>query len=417
MHRNAKYIALLAIALIAIPSRSTGTIPPSARSMGMAGSYTVMAKDVEAAFWNPANLGLSTRPGFSLCLFSVSASISNNSFSLGDYNTYVGDFWDDQEKLKILNSIPAEGLKLDIDAGANCLGFSAGNFALTVVGDGWANLRVAKSPFEFLLFGNELNDTVSVSDSKGEAWAITSVNLSYGQAVYRTRGKELSFGLSFKYLIGWLYYRVIESQGNIYVQEQGINGLGNFVVQSAEGGRGFSIDLGSTYRFKNNWLLGLSVTNLFSQMQWNKNTEERGYHFEMDTLNAEGFDDDSVAVTSDYTKQIGSFNTRLPMVIRTGLGKAGKKLSWSLDGKEFIYKKEINSTYFELSLGAEYKLFKWLPLRSGVNLTKGKYLSLAGGMGLRFGPYYLDTGLTNHSGFLPGQSKGIGLAISSGFCF
>ncbi|MCJ7509110.1 MAG: DUF5723 family protein, partial [candidate division Zixibacteria bacterium] len=219
MHRNAKYIALLAIALIAIPSKGMGMIPPSARSMGMAGSYTVMAKDVEAAFWNPANLGLSTKSGFSLCLFSVSASISNNSFSLGDYNAYVGDFWDDQEKLKILNSIPAEGLKLDIDAGANCLGFSAGNFALTVVGDGWANLKIAKSPFEFLLFGNELNDTVSVSDSKGEAWAITSVNLSYGQAVYRTRDKELSFGLSFKYLIGWLYYRVIESQGDIYVQE------------------------------------------------------------------------------------------------------------------------------------------------------------------------------------------------------
>lgn len=417
MKIRTKQIGWLIMALIIAPSCVMAMMPPSARSLGMAGSYTIIAKDVEAAFWNPANLGLYGRPGFSLSLFSVSASVKNNSFSLGDYNTYVGDFWDSQEKQRILESIPSEGLKLDLDAGVNCLGFSAGNFALTVVGDGWANLKIAKNPFEFLLFGNQLNDTVSASDSKGEAWAITSINLSYGQNLYHTKRSEFALGLTFKYLIGWLYYRVTQSKGDIYFQEQGVNGLGDFAIQSAEGGRGFAIDLASTYRFKDNWRWAVCINNLFSHMKWDRKTEERGYHFQIDTLNMEGLDNDSVTVASDYTKKIGSFSTKLPIVIRTGFGKIGKKLSWSLDAKEFIYKGAVNSTYFETSLGAEYKLFKWLPLRSGVSLAKGKYFSLSGGMGLKLGLYYIDAGLSNCNGFLPNQSKGVSLALSSGFCF
>ena len=417
MKTKTKQIGLPVIALVIIPSCVMAMIPPSARSLGMAGSYTIIAQDVEAAFWNPANLGIYSRSGFSLSLFSVSASVKNNSFSLGDYNTYVGDFWDDQEKLKILQSVPSEGLKLDLDAGANCLGFSAGNFALTVVGDGWANLKIAKNPFEFLLFGNQINDTISASDSKGEAWAITSVNFSYGQDLYRTKRSELAVGLTFKYLVGWLYYRVTQSEADIYFQQQGISGLGNFAVQSAQGGKGFAIDLGSTYRFNNNWRWAICISNLFSNMRWDKETEETGYHFQMDTLNIEGLDDDSVTVASDYTKKISSFSTRLPVVIRTGFGRIGKRFSWSLDAREFIHRKALNSTYFETSLGAEYKLFKWLPLRSGISLTRGKYLSLAGGLGLKLGFHYLDIGLANCNGFLPNQSKGISLAVSSGFCF
>ena len=267
------------------------------------------------------------------------------------------------------------------------------------------------------VFVNKLTDPLSVRDSKGEAWAITSINFSYGHNLYKTREKELALGFTFKYLIGWLYYKVVESQGDIYFQEEGINGLGSFAIQSAEGGRGFSIDLGSTYRFKNNWHWGVCISNVFSQMKWNKETEERGYHFEMDTLDVEDFDDDSVTVTSDYTKEIGSFTTNLPIVIRSGIGKIGKKFSWSLDAKEFIYKGAVNATYFEASIGAEYKLFKWLPLRSGISLTQGKYFSLAGGLGLKLGAYYLDVGMANCNGLLPNQSKGISLAISSGLCF
>ena len=58
----------------------------SARSVAMGGALTALADGVDAAKFNPANLGLSGYQITGLELISAGINISNNSFTLSDYN-------------------------------------------------------------------------------------------------------------------------------------------------------------------------------------------------------------------------------------------------------------------------------------------------------------------------------------------
>jgi hypothetical protein len=104
----------------------------SGRSVGMAGAYTSVSKGAESVFWNPANLGFSSRSEKTLYLFSFGININNNSFDWGDYTRYNGKFLTAKDKQDILDQIPAEGFNLKLDADVSALSFSWGNFAFTL---------------------------------------------------------------------------------------------------------------------------------------------------------------------------------------------------------------------------------------------------------------------------------------------
>ena len=64
----------------------------------MGGAYIGLAKGVEAGLYNPANLGLAAYRQTGLALVGVGADLSNNSFTLNDYNEYTGAFLTDDDK-------------------------------------------------------------------------------------------------------------------------------------------------------------------------------------------------------------------------------------------------------------------------------------------------------------------------------
>ena len=110
-----------ALLLGCLTSGAHGINDTSTRAMGLAQSYTALARGPESVFWNPANLGLNGGTGFSWDILNYGFTLiaENNSFSVKDYNDNFtdGSLIADSEKIGLLNDIPASGFKVNTDVG------------------------------------------------------------------------------------------------------------------------------------------------------------------------------------------------------------------------------------------------------------------------------------------------------------
>jgi len=123
--------------LIGLPVTGTAQLAaPSARSFGLAGSYSARARGYEAPYWNPANLGLPGRPGWSVGIVGANASINNNSLDYGQITDLYGEYIDDATKSQILADIrrsnPDRLFQLGGELGASALAVSIWRFGFGV---------------------------------------------------------------------------------------------------------------------------------------------------------------------------------------------------------------------------------------------------------------------------------------------
>ena len=148
----------------------------------MAGAYSAIARGEESAHFNPANLGLSGGPIFSLSFLSLGLGLANNSFTVSDYNRYNGSYLSDKKKKTILGKIPSSGLSLDSRAKFGLLSLSYRNYAFFIEGSGTSKITLPRDPFELILYGNELNRAYIIGDVDGEVWAPGNHRPFSGQA-------------------------------------------------------------------------------------------------------------------------------------------------------------------------------------------------------------------------------------------
>lgn len=409
---------LLALFLLLLwADQSTPLGLSNARSLGLGGAYTAVARDNEAPLWNPANLSFKDNRGFSLNLISIGVFVENNAFSLNDYNQYNGKFWEDADKNKILGLIPASGLKLNAQAEATALGLSIGSLSLVTWASGVSDLSFPKDPFELLLMGNQTNDTISLEGTSGEAYAYGVLSLSYGKSLYRKGEKEFGIGVNLKYLQGIIYQKVIKASGEVRVNEDQIEGESDLILHSATGGKGYGLDLGIATRLSKKWSLSLFLSNPISRIKWDRETEEKGYEFQIDSLNLSNSDDDSVVLSQDYEKDIDPFITHLPLIAKAGVAYKARKILLAFDWEQGFENGPGVTKTPKFSLGTELKIISFLPLRSGISFGGKEGLSLSGGFGLNFGAVFLDIGIANKKALMPDDSKGIGISLGCGLRF
>jgi hypothetical protein len=389
----------------------------SGRSVGMAQAYTSVARGVESAFWNPANLGFSKTSEKNITLFSVGVNASNNALNLEQYNKYNGAHLTSEDKQTILDLIPSKGFNLTINADVLALGVSWYNFAFTVSGKGISNLFLPKDQIQLLFFGNEINDTILLSGSDGEAFTSIEYGLSYGRSIWKKDNQNFLCGIKARYIQGLIYQKVKEVNGEVLTLETGVNGNGNFAVQSAEGGKGYGLDFGFTLKYDINWIFGLSFLNLINQIKWNKKTEIRGYQVKIDSLLAENFDLDSMVTDRSYTESIHPFTTRMPISVQAGLAYQLKRTLLAFDLKGDLSSGMGMSKKYSASFGLEYKCLRWLDVRGGISLGEDEGIAIASGLGFELGVYNLDVGMAIQQGIWLTKSKGFCLAITNSFHF
>jgi hypothetical protein len=393
----------------------------NARALGMGGSYTALARGIEAPYWNPANLGLSEDNGLTIGLFGVGAGLKNNSFTLADYNKYNGQFLTDGDKEYILSSIPADGLRLDAIAEASALNFSFGNFALVSKGYGASSINIDRDPLELIFYGNADVNEVSLDNTYGEGYGMADIAGSYGYSVMRWEGGEFAVGGSLHYLRGFVYQKIVESEGSISTTDTGFVGDAHMSILSSKGGGGFAADLGVAVSFDHTWHFSAAWQNAFSRMSWNKDNEMKIYTFDMQPITASEFADsvasDSLISSSDTTVAADAITSDLPSTMKLGLTKEYNQFLFSFDWEQALETRPGTGVNPRIAAGVEYKPLNFLPLRAGMS-TGGRQGSLYSfGLGLHFGPYHFDMAVANSGSPWPTNTKGARFALGMGLYF
>ncbi len=410
-------IAILGILLIftAVTINAAGL--SSARATAMGGAHMGLAKGVVAPLYNPANLGLAEYKDPGLLLVGAGVQVDNNSFSLNDYNTYTGALLSQEDKDEILGKVPVEGLKLTVDGESSAMSFSFGNFAFTITGTGAGEVNLGKDALELFFNGVAVYDTFNLDDMYGEAISYGSANISYGKSIYKSGTRELAVGATMKYIYGFSYSAVTEVSGGVSMAMDGYYGDGTMIARTALGGSGFGLDVGAAYKLNDRYTVGLTFENLMGVINWNKNTEEHGYHFEFDTLTIDNMEDDSIVVDEDWSEEIAGFKTNLPVVLKAGIASTKGKLNWAVDYIQGFKTGAGVSTKSKIAIGAEYRLIGLLPLRAGYSVGGGHGPAVSGGLGLDFSLLYIDLAVSNHSFMSFNNAKGLHFAVATGIRF
>lgn len=410
-------ITLLVIlcSFAAVTANSTGL--SSAQAVAMGGAHIGLAKGVYASLYNPANLGLSEYRQTGLELAGVGIEIANNSFSLEDYNKYTGAILTEDDKSAILGKIPSDGLKISAEVEASAMSFSLGSFVVSINGNAATEANLGKDALELFLEGNQVSDTFSLEGMYSEAIAYASVGLSYGRSIYQMGTRQLAVGATFKYIKGFAYEEVTELRGGVATFATGFEGEGTMIARTATGGNGYALDIGAVLKLNDDYTAGVTFSNLLSNISWNDETQEHGYHFEFDTLTIDNMGDDSVVVSDDYSNDIPGFSSRLPVVMRAGLANTSGKFIWAVDYLQGFKLAAGSSSKPRLALGAEYRIINLIPMRAGYSLGGGKGSLFSGGIGFDLSLFYLDLAVSNQSIFNFEASKGVYVAISTGLRF
>ncbi len=410
---NIFIVALLVIG-IAVPNAVGGQ--SSSRAVAMGGAYTSLATGVDAARYNPANLGLTDYRATSIELVGVGANITNNSFSLSDYNKYSGAILTTDDKEYILGQIPTEGLKLSVEAEAAAMSVASGPFAFSVIGVGLANMNLSKDIFELIMNGNTYADTIDVTGSYSEALSYVSAGLSYGRPVYNSGSRQLAVGATFKYIRGLANEEVLELEGIASTETNGFFGEGNMVARTASGGTGFALDLGAALILNKDYTVGVNFSNIISKVNWTNNAQEFGYEFSFDTATIDNWSSDQI-VSNDYTTDLTSYSTGLPSTMTIGFAKRSGKFHWSVDWEQGFSRTAGSSSKPRISAGVESTKLGFMPLRAGYSLGGDKSAAFSIGSGLYLSKFHIDYAVVSGSSLSGYSSKGLNLAVSTGLYF
>ena len=399
-------IATIVLALwVLLPVTGTAQLAaPSARSFGLAGSYSARARGYEAPYWNPANLGLPGRPGWSVGIVGANASINNNSLDYGQITDLYGEYIDDATKSQILADIrggdPDRMFQLGGELGASALAFSIWRFGFGVSAIGVGDLQVSPDAAELILFGNVGEDGTGKDfdiSGNGDGSVLSNVYLSYAQpfSFSSLAGMEFSVGASVKYGIAHALV-IVTDEGSTFTANPLVLDADMQVLSSngSDAGRIWSFDLGAAMDWSN-WTFSLALQNAFGNVNWNVEDFELSLYEGRADLTEAVLTDTTIAysdLTPDQQRQV---QQRLesadpPKRLRmAALYRLGRKWTLSADYMELLGGTLREQWDRSLSAGAQVSLISVLPLRAGL-ATDFSQVALAGGLGIYAGPVHVD---------------------------
>jgi hypothetical protein len=391
-----------------------------ATGMALGGAYGARARGVDAIAWNPAQLALPRSKKIELNLVGLNVNIANSSLSINNYERYLtesghGGEWSESDIEEILDLIPEDGLDITGDVNANALGLAVAHFGISFQAIGKALGVMPKEPVELFLKGN-LKDNYIFNTLDGDGFSALKISIAGSHPVkFKKYFDTFAVGMNFNYYRGFAVFEATHSEGFFYTGLDYIQAKMDVIGRKAEGGIGYSFDLGAAGEINEKWSASLAIKNVIGGITWNVNTEEMHYSAELDSVQyVDG--EDAEAETMDTTYAIDAFRTRLPVVFHLGLAyQLTPKILLLLDLEQAAENNMGYSDQGMLAIGAEYSPVAFLPLRGGMSFGGKWGYKFGMGFGLHFGVFHFDIAYSMHRALWPTASRGISTALNLKF--
>ena len=415
--KNFIKIATITFGTLVVFSLANAQSSSNARSVGMSDAYMCLAVGSEAVSFNPANLSFPMQYSTTVNLFGIGGQIANNSISNSEYNYFNGRTLTENDKSSLLATIPADGLLLNGNASAHAMGFSYKSFALNAQLSTSLNGSVSKDLLDLALNGNKFNKTYAFQPGEAEGIAFGQIAVGYGMAlpVKNQIIQHAGLGVTLKYLKGYSYFDLDESDINTITQITSAEASGNISIREAKGGHGYAVDIGTILTL-NRSRFAIVVKNMSSIVQWNNNTQTTKYSFLLEEENAEKLftgelSAGSLFSTTDTTFVINSFSTKLPMALHVGYLYPFRTILLAAElAHEFKHSLPTQTPRF--SLGLEYRPNPHFHVRAGSRLSKNYGFSTSLGIGVLSGIVRWDIAVRLYNAIVPQSSKGFSFATS-----
>ena len=249
------------------------------------------------------------------------ASAGNNAFSMGDYSLYNGDFLTDADKDDILESVPETGLRTRTYASAGMGAVVKGRYFVAGGGRAGQNSTVPRDVLDLALHGNEIDRTYSLDGASGEAMALADISLAYSTPV-SVSGRKYFAGARLHYLKGLAYGGVVRAGGTLYTDEESLSGEGEVVTRTAQGGSGYSLDIGLSYRTHSHIIISAYVLNALSSINWTVDCKEEVNGLIAENVTFGSSDLDSLIDDYHESRDLESFSTSVAPMLGIGVEKA-----------------------------------------------------------------------------------------------
>lgn len=429
--------AVVALA-IAAPLAAQQT-NPSAASVGLGDSYTVMARGLSAMRWNPAGLAMPGSSGFAISLLPVVGVAGLDPVSLSDIAEYDDTIIPNDVKQQWLDEIIEEGGQAgNGGAGVTYLAMNIGRFGFQLGTSTVATANVAPGIARLLLFGNADGDTaidVTAEGSHMDFGIVSTAALSYAHPLTLSLGplpdQHFALGATVKYSIGHGLVSGFDAGSRassdpleievafpmiISVAPDSVIVNGDTIEAEEESawnkGAGVGLDVGAMWQ-GGIFSAGVSVQNLVNTFAWNE--DDMWYSPGEAVFNADTSDTNFDAVPlSEAPDEVRerlddllfpptlalAAAVDLPMVTVTGEVRYRTGESLSMDSGTHV------------GVGAEFRPIRFLPIRAGVATVNGGY-NLGAGIGLELGVFNLNVAGSRRTSDLGTDMTGA-LSISFG---
>lgn len=262
LSRSPMLLVMLVLWTIAVvPAQAQ--VPLSPRSLGMGGAMIAAARGQDAVFLNPANLGLAGTPRWSVGLVGISAEAVLEGIEIAEAIDLIQyDDLSDSEKARMLEEIPATGVRLSADVRAPVAAVQVGNFGFGVSLLTLGGHSVSRDLVDLMLNGyQEGRSDYRVDDTRGDRASLWDVAVAYG-----TSTGPVNWGLTGHALFGGTLVRTWMDDPRIDLVGRDI-AVDYFGLRSG-GGTGMALDLGMAYDVGAGVTVSGVVTNAFSRLDW-----------------------------------------------------------------------------------------------------------------------------------------------------
>lgn len=454
---------------------SDGISNPRAAAMGK--TSVVSSRGVFALGINPANMAISQDHNWEFSTIfpipNLSFFVGNDFMNINDYNYFfggvtgangkkVGRYLDETDKARF-KSLFNDGTNIRANFSADILslaynaGLDVGAFGFSIKDRFGTSVSIPIDMINLILDGNKIGKVYNFNDTKLRAFYLREYSLSYArqlQGFLPGIFQNINAGFSIKLVQGFAYIGTGSVDATFEtLNDHSLNIKSNSVVNIATSpafgiewdfdkspkssnvnpfptpaGSGIGFDIGLSGQIDSVWSFGFAITDVGS-IKWDKETV---HYSSVGSFLFNNFTDsvqvDSLSNTFEPKGSYSNgFTTKLPTALRFGVGmQLDKLIGEGFPGKMLVVfgynqgfnNEPTNSTKPRFSLGFEWKLLSWLPIRSGFSFGGIDKFNWGFGFGADLGILDLDFATTDLNNVLNGDNaKHIGVSISSRWKF